>query len=75
VVVHLEGIKMISAVHSSNNGKNKVTKKTLIVRQYFEYSSEELINTEALELTPREKIKFEVIHNLIKTHISRQFKT
>ena len=31
-------IKMISTEHSSNKCKNKVTKKLLIARQYFEYN-------------------------------------
>ena len=31
-------IKMISAEHSSNKCKNKVTKKILIARKHFEYS-------------------------------------
>ena len=51
--------------------KIKLPKKT----QDFEYSLEELIETSALKLTPQEKIEFEVAHILLKTNVSRQFKT
>ena len=33
------------------------------------------IETSALKLTPQEKIEFEVAHILLKTNVSRQFKT
>ena len=56
-------LKMITAEHSSNNGNNLVTKKPNILK--------ELIETYALELTPREKIGLEVIHISIKTDVSR----
>jgi len=36
--------------------------KNPIAWLYFEHSKEELIETKALKLTPREKIELEVIH-------------
>ena len=35
----------------------------------------ELADTSALKLTVQEKTKFEVAHILVKTNVSRQFKT
>ena len=65
-------IQTFSAKHSSNKCKNKVTKKLLIAGEHFEYNYEEVINTLAPKLTPREKIEFEVIHILMKKmlHVS-----
>lgn len=37
-------------------------------------TEKELIEASALKLIPREEIKFEVIHVLIETDVSRQFK-
>ena len=34
-----------------------------------------MIETLSLKLTPQEKIEFEVAHILLKTNVSRQFKT
>ena len=59
-----ENIKTVSAKHSSNKGKNKDTRKDSAL---FEYSNEELIESLALKLTPREKNEFDVIHIFIKT--------
>ena len=66
-------IKTVSAEHSSNKGKNKVTKKKNSWHgNIFEYSLEELIETSALKLTAQEKIEFEVAHILLKRtfHVS-----
>jgi len=53
---------MISEDHSSNNGKNKVTKKA---------SHGNILNEGKKKLTPREKIELEVIHICIETDVWR----
>ena len=59
----LKKIKMISAQHLSNNGKNKVTKKASgHGRFYGDLGS---------EADPRKIIELEAIHVQIKTHILR----
>ena len=61
-------IKIISVKHSSNNGKNIVTRN-------FEYNQANLTGTLALKVTSREKIELEIIHILIQTDVSRHNNT
>ena len=59
-------IKMISAQHSSNNGKNYVTRKT-----WWHVIVLNPVNNTTLKLTPREKIELEVVHISLKRDVSQ----
>ena len=54
--MYVNNVKMISAEHSSNNGKNKLRKKPHSMVIF-----EDLIETLTLEVTPQEKIELKVI--------------
>ena len=68
-MVQSMNIKMISAQHSSNNGKNYVTRKT-----WWHVIVLNPVNNTTLKLTPREKIELEVVHISLKRDVSLQLK-